>query len=206
MKSLLLRAAGSCKTEVKIILGVIAVLMILPAVVVVAVADSGIAAVSGALAALNPVTHQVEVRDPNGNITAKLSLTTVWPATGRITQEFGIPNPPYELHHSGIDIAGKKYDPITPFMAGKVTKAGAITTGCGKCVYIDHGNNITSSYSHLTEVKVTAGQEVKPGDVIGLEGDTGWAFGDHLHFMIMVYSIPVDPRTFMVGNPELKAP
>jgi murein DD-endopeptidase MepM/ murein hydrolase activator NlpD len=86
-------------------------------------------------------------------------------------------------------------------MAGTVTGAGAVSTGCGQCVIVDHGNNVTSSYSHMSTVLVSKGQQVKPGDVLGLEGDTGWAFGVHLHFMIRVYGMPVDPRTFMVGEP-----
>jgi murein DD-endopeptidase MepM/ murein hydrolase activator NlpD len=192
----------SFKNEIRVLLITFAVLLLLPVVGVVVLANSGLAAVASALVSVNPVTHKVEVKDATGLITANLELSTVWPTRGVITQEFGHPNPPYEAHHSGIDIAGRLGEPVTSFMAGKVTEVGSVTIGCGKCVYVDHGNSIVSSYSHLSEIKVAKGQEVKPGDVIGLQGQEGWATGVHLHFSVKVYGILVNPRTFMVGEPE----
>ena len=86
-------------------------------------------------------------------------------------------------------------------MEGTVTFAGEIPLGLGKHTIIDHGTYITSYYGHLSAVYVTKGQKVKPGDIIGLEGETGWATGPHVHFQINVYGIPVNPRTFLQGNP-----
>lgn len=200
----ILRIASSLKTEVKIVLAALGVLLLLPSFAVVVVAQSGIELVSNALAWLNPVTHKVEVRDPNGNIITQLDATTAWPTNGVITQEFGVPNPPYEASHSGIDIAGSLGDPVTTFMSGKVTQAGHLSIACGSCVYVNHGNNITSSYSHLSAIKVKAGDEVKPGDIIGSQGQEGWASGVHLHFSIRVYDVLVNPRIFMVGEPPLR--
>lgn len=74
--------------------------------------------------------------------------------------------------------------------------------GFGKHIIVDHGDNITSLYGHLDKIFVIRGQEVKPGDIIGLRGDTGWSTGPHLHFQINVFGIPVNPRTFLgEGNP-----
>ncbi len=53
----------------------------------------------------------------------------------------------------------------------------------------------------MSAVNAVKGQKVKPGDVIGLEGESGWATGPHVHFQINVYGIPVNPRTFLQGNP-----
>jgi murein DD-endopeptidase MepM/ murein hydrolase activator NlpD len=114
-----------------------------------------------------------------------------------VTNEFGETHLPYYLHHSGIDIASKKGDPITPFMPGKVTYAGEIFWGFGKHVIVDHGDNITSVYGHLSKISTKKGDDVKPGDVIGLEGSTGWSTGTHLHFQINVFGIPVNPRVFL---------
>ena len=51
--------------------------------------------------------------------------------------------------------------------------------------------------------KVVKGQEIKTtNQVIGLEGTTGWSTGAHLHFEIRVFGIPVNPRTFLEGNPN----
>lgn len=200
-----LRAFFRCKTEVKIVLVSVGVIMMLPIFAVLVVADAGLSVVSSALAAINPITHLVEVHDPNGNIVAQLQATTTWPVHGYVSLEFGQPDPPYQDHHTGIDIAnpiGLIGDPITPFMAGKVTTADSEgKSGYGKYVVIDHGNSITSLYGHMSEVKVVKDQEVKPGDLIGLEGKTGHATGPHVHFEIRVYGVPVDPRIFMIGDP-----
>lgn len=201
---ILLRTATSFKTEIKIVLATLGVLIMLPAFAVVVAASAGLELVTKALASLNPTTHKVEVRDPNGVIVAELDATTAWPTNGAVTQEFGIPNPPYEASHSGIDIAGDMGDPVTVFMEGTATKTGAVTEGCGQCVFVDHGNSIVSHYSHLSAINVSPGAKVKPGDIIGLQGEEGWAHGVHLHFVIEVFGIKVNPRVFMVGEPQLR--
>lgn len=199
----LLRLAGSLKNEAKVIGITLAVLLILPAFVVIAAAESGLSAVSSALAWLNPVTHMVEVKDPKGNLIAQLNATTAWPARGIVTTEFGDPTP-YQDHHTGTDIALKAGEPITTFMEGTVIKVenNPSASGYGIHVIVSHGNNITSLYGHMEATKVSVGQKVKPGDVLGLEGATGHVTGVHLHFEIRVYDVAVNPRTFMVGDPQ----
>ncbi|MEI7690284.1 MAG: M23 family metallopeptidase [bacterium] len=56
-------------------------------------------------------------------------------------------------------------------------------------------------YAHLETLKVTRGQEVELGTIIGTLGNSGWSTGPHLHFQINLYNIPVNPRTFLSGNP-----
>ncbi|HSX35953.1 MAG TPA: M23 family metallopeptidase [Patescibacteria group bacterium] len=206
MKTVLwcLRAFSSFKTEVKVVLISLSVILILPVLAVLVVASSGLNAISSSLVAINPVTHLIEVHDPDGKIVAQLTASTVWPVRGKVTLEFGEPDPPYQSHHTGIDIAKGVGEPITPFMTGKVNKVDTNpnnSTGYGEYVMVDHGNNITSLYAHMSEVKAITRQDVKPGDIIGLEGQTGHAIGSHLHFEIRVYGVPVNPRIFMVGDP-----
>lgn len=194
----------SSKTEAKVLLVVFASLFILPLFAVVAIANAGIAGVAHALVSVNPITHLVEIHNANGKLVKTLNVSTIWPANGVVTLEFGAPDPPYQLHHTGIDIANRHQrqgDPISVFMPGKVIFAGW-QTGYGNVVYVDHGNNITSIYGHMETIYAHKGEEVKPGDVIGLMGMTGWATGPHVHFEIRVYDIPVNPRTFMIGNPN----
>jgi hypothetical protein len=56
----------------------------------------------------------------------------------------------------------------------------------GNCVIIDHGNSEFSCLAHLKQhsVRVKAGDEVKPGDVIGLCGNSGNSNPAHLHFQV----------------------
>ena len=194
--------AWSFRREIGVVIGVLAALIILPIVTVIGLLNNGVQGASDALVSVNPVTHKVEVRDAKGALITTMDATTTWPIKGAVTQEFGIPNPPYQATHSGIDIDGGFGAPITVFMKGKVVQVGNVLTGCGShCVIVDHGFGITSVYAHMSAHNVQVGQTVKPGDVIGLEGEEGWAHGAHLHFEIKIANIPINPRVFMIGNP-----
>lgn len=200
----------SSKTELKIVLATLAVLILLPAFAVVAIASSGIQIVGDALAAVNPVTKLVETFDPNGNKVAEIPISSTWPARGYVSDEFGTWEQWRKNRglgpHSGIDIAnerGLSGEPVTPFAVGKIIYVDNDPAGdCGKAVKLDHGNNITSQYCHLdSAVDLPFGTEVKPGDLIGYMGSTGESTGPHLHFMVYIYGVAVNPRTFLTGEP-----
>jgi murein DD-endopeptidase MepM/ murein hydrolase activator NlpD len=197
-------------TELKIVGATLAVLFILPTVTVVVFASSGLSILSNALASLNPITHLVEIFDPDGNKVTDLQLSTVWPARGYVSDEFGTLSEERKGMglgtHTGIDIAnsfGVAGDPITPFASGTVVKVHAVDDGaCGKYVLVDHGHHVASVYCHMLEPSTVEQAEVKPGDIIGYMGSSGASTGPHLHFGVYVYGIAVNPRTFMVGEPE----
>lgn len=192
----------SFRREVSVVIGVLVAIIILPIFAVIGLLNNGVQGASDALVSVDPVTHKVEVRDAKGALITTMDATTTWPIKGTVTQEFGHPNPPYQVAHSGIDIDGGFGSPVTVFMEGKVSKVGDVLAGCGThCVIVDHGFGITSVYAHMSAHRVHVGQTVKPGDVIGLEGEEGWAHGAHLHFEIQIAHIPVNPRVFMIGNP-----
>ena len=203
----ILKVLGSLKTEMRIVLGVVSTLFFLPLVAVVVIANAGIAEVASALVSTNPITHEIEIKNADGVVTKILKTSTVWPVSGVVTLEFGESDYPYQVHHTGIDIANRHQligDPVTTFMPGRVIKVNTdASNGCGNFVTIDHGDNITSLYCHLSQALAHVGQDVKPGDIIGLEGSTGHSTGPHVHFQIMVAGVPVNPRNFMVGNPDL---
>jgi murein DD-endopeptidase MepM/ murein hydrolase activator NlpD len=197
------------KYEIIIVLSVLGILIFLPIITVAAFAASGVSAVSNVLASINPITHLVEIFDSKGNKVSELTLSTTWPTTGYISDEFGSKDT-FRVNlglgaHTGIDIAneqGKIGTPITPFMTGTVIRVDDIDNStCGISVKLDHGNGITSLYCHLSSTNTTEGETVNPGNVIGYMGSSGTSTGAHLHFQVMVYGIPVNPRTFMVGEP-----
>jgi len=203
---IILKSIFSLKKEIIIVSLAFLFVLLTPIITIITITQTGIEAVSNKLATQNTKTNTIEIHDPkNGNVIKTLSLITHWPTTGVVTLEFGETDLPYQLLHTGIDIAnpnGIVGDPITPFMKGKVIYAGEINWGYGKHIIIEHENNITSIYAHLNQIYVKAGDEITSTEqIIGTEGKTGWSTGPHLHFQINVYGIPVNPRTFIQDNP-----
>lgn len=174
-----------------------------PVIGVILLTQVGINIISDKIVQSNPITQAVEIKDPvSGNVIKSINPQVVWPAQGIITLEFGVSDLPYQPFHTGIDIAGPFDEPINPAMDGTVIYAGEIFWGYGKHIIIDNGNNITTVYAHLDKIFVYPGQKVRINETIGLEGETGWATGPHLHFETRIYGIPVNPRVFLgYGNP-----
>jgi murein DD-endopeptidase MepM/ murein hydrolase activator NlpD len=87
--------------------------------------------------------------------------------------------------HQGLDFGVGDKTPIGVPAPGKVIKASTDNIN-GNFVIVEHPDGTRSSYSHLSEFNVEPGQEVGPGDVIGLSGNTGRVSGKnggyHLHF------------------------
>lgn len=193
--------AFSLKNEFKIVLITFISILFLPLLAVIVLTNSGLPAISNKLASVNLNSNVVAIHDPTGKIIAKINASSSWPLHGVVTLEFGESDLPYQPIHTGIDIAGKYGTPITPFMKGTVVEVEHLSWGYGNYIVIDHGNNVTSLYGHMSETEVTKGQIVQPGDIIGLEGQSGWATGPHVHFEVRVFGIPVNPRTFVQGEP-----
>ena len=72
--------------------------------------------------------------------------TYVWPTTE--TRISGYEWTP-DVGHYGIDIGGKKGNPIYTVDNGVVVYAGWSTWGYGNVVAIDHGNDLQTIYAHL---------------------------------------------------------
>lgn len=98
--------------------------------------------------------------------------------------------------HQGLDFVGPKNEKIISPSSGKVILAGAFSA-YGNAIVIDHGFGITTRYGHLSKVKVKAGQTVKKGDIIALQGSTGRSTGAHLHYEVRYRNIPLNPRKFI---------
>lgn len=94
--------------------------------------------------------------------------------------------------HTGIDIAGINNTEILAANHGRVAFVGEIGI-YGNVVILDHGYGVHSLYGHLSQIGVRQGDRVGKGDVIAASGETGLAFGDHLHFEIRVNGVPVNP-------------
>ena len=113
-----------------------------------------------------------------------------------VTSEFGNRIHPLtgkQSFHTGIDLAGKWHSNIMSVLDGKVVFAG-VKPGYGNCVEIENQldvETIYTLYGHLARIDVVEGQEVKQGNVIGIQGgdptkdpNPGYSTGTHLHFEI----------------------
>jgi len=102
-------------------------------------------------------------------------------------------------HHGGTDIAAPHATEVQATNRGIVVFAeeGLIR---GNCVVIDHGAGILSSYGHMSALRVTVGDEVERGKVIGLVGSTGLSTGPHLHWELSVGGVLVDGLRWLDGT------
>jgi murein DD-endopeptidase MepM/ murein hydrolase activator NlpD len=96
--------------------------------------------------------------------------------------------------HLGIDISAQTGDPIYAADSGVVVVAGWSNSGYGNVIMIDHGNGYSTVYGHLSQINVSLCQGVNVRQLIGRAGDTGNAFGSHLHFEVRLNGGFVDPN------------
>ena len=153
---------------------------------------------------LDELLHPKEVYSEifNGNF--------VWPVPGQYKTSSGY-GYRWGTMHKGLDIESSRDKPIIASASGKVVK---VYTSCphnygknGSCydsngnrcgggygnhVVIQHGKSgktyYQTLYGHMTSVKVSVGQLVKQGDVIGTIGSTGYSLSFHLHFEVHISS------------------
>lgn len=121
------------------------------------------------------------------------------PVRGPISSYFGLRrvlNGKPRSSHSGLDIAAKSGTPIVAVASGIVLNAGNYFFS-GNTIYLDHGQGLITSYSHLKEIKVKAGQYIAQGKVIGTVGKTGRVTGAHLHWTVRLNDVAVNPLLFI---------
>jgi len=94
--------------------------------------------------------------------------------------------------HLGMDIASTERVAIKAANSGKVIFADYLGI-YGNTVILDHGQGLTSLYSHLSRIDTTTDTMVDKEEVIGHSGTTGMAGGDHLHYSMLVHGIFVTP-------------
>ena len=95
-------------------------------------------------------------------------------------------------NHKGVDSCNVSYSSkIYATKSGKVLIASMPysdkdggKSGYGNYVVIDHGGGMSTLYAHMSIVKVSVGQYVSQGDVIGVTGNTGASTGPHLHYEV----------------------
>jgi murein DD-endopeptidase MepM/ murein hydrolase activator NlpD len=112
------------------------------------------------------------------------------PATGEV------------FFHSGIDLLAPIGTDVLAIAPGTVAFANN-QGSYGKLVIINHSGGLQSRYAQLESIKVTVGQQVKKGDLLGTVGTTGspTSTQPHLHLEVRSTSslgwVAQDPKGYL---------
>jgi len=113
----------------------------------------------------------------------------------------------WSRYHTGLDFRASYGTPIRAVKAGVVLYAGNSGDWAGNHVAIKHADGMTTMSSHMSSMAVSAGQTVRAGQVIGHVGQTGRAFGAHLHFELYPAGVKygdvykaINPQPWLVAN------
>ena len=107
--------------------------------------------------------------------------------------------------HGGIDLVGET-EKIIRAPCDAVVGVSTIlyketdktnTWEWGNYVRLDCKDGRAIYLCHMAQRFVSAGMEVKTGDALGIEGNTGYSFGSHCHFEIRVSGTQVDPTSYL---------
>lgn len=135
---------------------------------------------AGAVAILPPI--------PATKVFKNVWSSFIRPVGGHLTSRYGFR---WGRMHQGLDIAAPTGTPVKAARNGIIRYAGWMG-GYGMLIKIDHGDCCTY-YGHLSRIYVSLGRKVNQGEVIGLVGATGRAYGSHLHFEIEKNGAKINP-------------
>lgn len=109
--------------------------------------------------------------------------------------------------HNGIDVVNQNYT-----LGNIVAHSDGVVVGCrnncnsfengsyGNYVKIKHDNGYYTLYGHMAynTVRVSVGQNVSKGQVLGYMGNTGMSYGGHLHFEVRnTNDVRIDPTEYL---------
>ncbi|MBI4828491.1 MAG: peptidoglycan DD-metalloendopeptidase family protein [Nitrospinae bacterium] len=126
---------------------------------------------------------------------AKTDVRFAWPVKEvDISSRYGIR---HNYKHDGLDLRGRRGEPVYAAAKGTVIFAGVGPAGYGNMVIIKHDERTISVYAHNDRNLAAKGQEVAQGEQIATIGRSGRATGYHMHFEIRIDRKPVDPERYL---------
>ena len=155
-------------------------------------AIASVAIVTWLVAATQVPSHE---RLPLASVVVGATVTQPFGCTDLELEPFD-PNCPAHHFHTGVDLAARLGTNVYSATAGSAY-VGYDPAGAGNYVEVVMDPHVRILYCHLSEMRVSSGQEVAPGQLIGLVGATGLATGPHVHLQVDVDGTPVDPATFL---------
>ncbi|MEG2719921.1 MAG: peptidoglycan DD-metalloendopeptidase family protein [Oscillospiraceae bacterium] len=125
-----------------------------------------------------------------------------WPAIGATVVSSGYGGRSMGWH-TGVDLTrpgGSTGAPVVASASGTVVTAGG-GGSYGNHVIISHGNGVQTLYAHMLRgsIRVSPGQKVSAGQVLGNIGATGNVTGPHLHFEVRINGKAVNPLPYIRG-------
>jgi murein DD-endopeptidase MepM/ murein hydrolase activator NlpD len=139
---------------------------------------------------------------------ARFTLPLAAPLAGSpLARNFGtsrVLNGEARSPHGGADFKAATGTPVLAIGPGRVAFVASHFFS-GKAVYVDHGDGLVSMSMHLSRIDVKKGQEVRPGDRLGLSGATGRVSGPHLHFGLRWRGATIDPSALVGPAPRVVA-
>ncbi|GHV88053.1 peptidase M23 [Spirochaetia bacterium] len=131
-------------------------------------------------------------------------IPNIWPikgGIGHVSMYFGQNENPFTGQyyiHRGVDLSTyRSGDPIVATADGQIVALDYDAGGFGNYVIIKHKHGFYTRYGHMLSFRVTKGQRVQQGEVIGYIGNTGLSTGPHVHYEVHIGSDVVDPYKYL---------
>ena len=119
----------------------------------------------------------------------------IWPVKGRVIAGFGVNY--RNLINKGINIQAQPGEDVLATRSGRVVFYANNFGNFGKTIIIDHGENLRSIYSRLSDVLVVPGDSVEKGALIARAGSTVRDKNTYLHFEIRKGSVAQNPLFYL---------
>lgn len=117
-----------------------------------------------------------------------------WPSLGQVIGRFSLGN-----GQQGIDIKGKRGQPVVAAAAGEVVYVGSGLKGYGNLIIIKHSERFLSAYAHNQQIYVDEGQRVAARHTVGAIG-LDKKGREAMHFQIRKDGKPVNPLAYLPGR------
>ncbi len=115
----------------------------------------------------------------------------VWPADGKVLAGYAASG-----SNKGLDIGGRKGQPVRAAADGRVVYCGSGLRGYGQLIILKHNEEYLSAYAHNDKIYVKEGSMIKRGQQIAEMGSSG-TDRVKLHFQIRRRGVPVDPIPYL---------
>ena len=128
-----------------------------------------------------------QITDPRPYSTKKGDSSLIWPVS--------YPDVSYiDGKISGVQLSAKSNEAVKTIAAGTVMYSG-IYRGFGEVIFIRSSSDYIYVYTGLGSIKVSKGEKVSPGDIIGTAGIDAITGKPQLTFMVFKDGKPIDPAT-----------